>query len=297
MNYKAKRIFYIFLPSLCFIGFFTCNHSRITDESPTIAKVGNSLLTLNDLKSTFPKNSDLVVSDVQIQRYIQQWIESELIYQEAIKRKIHLQLEVQKRTKEMERDIVVGAFIDQFIDQDLDVKDDEIEKYYSENSSEFVRPENQYHLQIILVKTLEDANNVRKRINYGEDFVKVAKEVSLDASNVNGGDIKWISLQDLPDDISNTIPLMSVNVLSRPKKTAIGYYVIKILEIRLKGEMQLIEEVKDTIVWRIKATKRGEKYHRLITLLTENAATDINWNSIQNMVKDLKNDTTRNVQK
>ena len=269
-------------------------HSPANDTSPIVAKVGYSVLTLKNLEKAFPEPANLNISEVQVQRYIQQWIETELIYQEAIRRKINLQPSVKNHLKELERDYIVASFIDQFVDQDLKVTDNEIEKFYEENSAEFVRAENEYNLQIILVKNYTAANEARNRIISGEDFALVAKDVSLDASKNQGGNLGWITLKEIPETIAKVIPSQSLNTVSRPQKTPIGYYILKVTGKRGKGDVQNLEEVKDIMIWRVKAGKRGEKYHRLITLLTENAVTEINWQLIENMLKDIKKDTLKN---
>ena len=48
------------------------------------------------------------------------------------------------------------------------------------------------HLHIILVESYEEADAVRARWEAGEDFADLAREVSLDASGENGGDVGWL---------------------------------------------------------------------------------------------------------
>jgi hypothetical protein len=288
-----NRILIVFYFCMICIGLGNFCHTPAKDSSPVIANVGSSTLTLKNLEESFPKPANVHISEVQIQRYVQQWIESELIYQEAIRRKINLQPSVRQHIKELERDYIVSSFLDQFVDQDLTVTDDEIKKFYEDNSAEFIRAKDEYKLQIIFVKTLTAANEARNRAVSGEDFAQVAKEVSFDASKKNGGDLGWITLDEIPETIAASIPSQVLNTISWPKKTPIGFYIIKVNGKRAKGDVQTIDEVKDTLVWRIKAGKRGEKYHRLITLLTENAVTEVDWKLTENVLKDIKNDTTK----
>ncbi len=269
--------------SVIFFVFFCMCSGPKKDSSPVVAKVGNKILTLEDFDQIVPEDTNFKLSEVQIQKYVQKWVETELVYQEALRRKIDNQPKVKSRLKEIAKDFIVGAYLEQFVDRDLTINDDEIEKFYLENSGEFVRQETLYHLQLVLVETRTEANKVRRQL-LAEDFETVAQKVSKDASKENGGNYGWVTVDELPKPVADVIPSLSINNISRPIRTSVGYYLIKIFGVRKEGEIQTLEEVKDQIEWRLFAKKRGDKYHRLITLLSENAEMEMNWDIVKTYV-------------
>jgi foldase protein PrsA len=73
----------------------------------------------------------------------------------------------------------------------------------------------QVHLNIIIVANTADADKAKSRIQAGESFAAVAKQVSLDAaSKANGGDIGWFPPGILPFD--NTIFNLDTGIVSDP---------------------------------------------------------------------------------
>jgi foldase protein PrsA len=78
----------------------------------------------------------------------------------------------------------------------------------------------QVHLHVIVVQEYEEAQDVVARLEGGEDFATVAREVSIDAtSRDNGGDLGWLPPVILPD-YRSLIAALGVDEVSGP----IPYY-------------------------------------------------------------------------
>ena len=77
----------------------------------------------------------------------------------------------------------------------------------------------QVHLHVIVVSSAAQAVQVKARLNNGEDFASVAKEVSIDSSTKdNGGDIGWIP-QGLLTNYDSVIFSLNVGQISDPVAT------------------------------------------------------------------------------
>jgi len=253
--------------------------------SPIVAKVGKQTYTLDDLKRVVPQNSDLEISTLQVQNYIKRWIESELVYQEALVNGFEKDTEIQKGIEKIVRDYVVVRYLEKNIDQGIEVTEAEIEEFYQNNSSEFIRPKDFYNVQLISVKTYREANAIRGSITGGEKFEDMAREHSLDDSKNNGGNLGWLSVDELPPVLATKVPYMGIKKLNRIKSLQ-GYYIIQVIEKRKKGDIQTLEEVREIVTWRVKAWKRENKYRRLITFLSENSNVETNYNIIQQIFSD-----------
>jgi len=274
------------LPLILILFLFTVYCSKNDKPgSPIVAKVGKEIFTMEDLKKIIPQHPDVEISSLQIQNYIKRWIENELVYQEALVNGFEKDPEIQKGIHKVVRDYIVVRYLENNVDKDIKVTESEIEEFYQNNSSEFVRPKDLYNLQLISVKTYREANAIRSSIAGGEKFADLAREHSLDDSRENGGQLGWLSLDDLPPVLAAKVPYIGINKTSRIKALQ-GYYIIQVKEKRKKGDIQTLEEVRDIITWRVKAWKRENKYRRLITYLSENSNVETNYNLIQEIFSD-----------
>ncbi len=71
----------------------------------------------------------------------------------------------------------------------------------------------QVHLQVIVLGSEADANKAKARLDKGEDFAAVAKEVSLDTqTRASGGDLGWLPKGVIPyDDVVFQLALGQVS--------------------------------------------------------------------------------------
>ncbi len=82
----------------------------------------------------------------------------------------------------------------------------------------------------ILVATVEEANAVEARIKKGEDFAKIAAEVSTDTSNKSkGGDLGWFAKGAMVAPFEASAFSLNVGQISDPIKSDFGYHVIQVL--------------------------------------------------------------------
>jgi peptidyl-prolyl cis-trans isomerase C len=266
------------------VMFVFCSREKKPD-SPVIAKVGAETFTLEELKQVIPEDTELEISSIQIQNYLKRWIENELVYHEAVANGFDKDPEVQKGLRKVIRDYIVVKYLEQNIDQDLDVTDAEIEEFYKNNSSEFIRSEDYYNVNLILVNSYRDANAIINSLNNGESFAKLAQEHSIDESREKSGNLGWVTTSQLPPNIAERIPYLPLNYKTQIRSIH-GFYIVEVSDKRKKGEVQAIDEVKDIITWRVKAWKRENKYRRLITYLSENADVETNWSIIKETLAD-----------
>jgi parvulin-like peptidyl-prolyl isomerase len=82
----------------------------------------------------------------------------------------------------------------------------------------------------IVVADEATAQKVLTRLKGGEDFAKVAKEVSTDAGTKdNGGDLGWFAKADKATEIVDAIWTLKVGDYSAPVKSTDGYHVFQVL--------------------------------------------------------------------
>jgi peptidyl-prolyl cis-trans isomerase D len=139
------------------------------------------------------------------------------------------------------------------------VSDRDVETYYAEHGSEFEQPR-RVHVAHVLVRVPtvggSDSENkakakiegVIKRAQGGEDFAKLAREVSEDTANAQqGGDLGFVGPGELvPQFEQAAFSLKKGEVSPAPVRTPFGYHAIKVLDVKEGGKTPL-KDVAATI--------------------------------------------------
>lgn len=118
------------------------------------------------------------------------------------------------------------------------VRDNELQKGLAEKHG-VPRTTEQVHAVHILVEDEATANTVIERLNAGEDFGELAKELSIDTgSGANGGDLGWFPRGAMVPEFEEAAFSLEIGKISEPVQSDFGYHIIKVLE----KEMREIEE-------------------------------------------------------
>ncbi|MCL2358190.1 MAG: peptidyl-prolyl cis-trans isomerase [Nitrososphaerota archaeon] len=86
------------------------------------------------------------------------------------------------------------------------------------------------HCCHILVKTLTEATTVKTRLDKGEKFSDVAKQVSLCPSGKKGGDLGTFTRGKMVKEFEKAAFELQKGQVSNPVKTTFGYHIIKRIE-------------------------------------------------------------------
>ena len=104
-------------------------------------------------------------------------------------------------------------------------------------------PEPEIHARHILLASEEDAKAALKRVKGGEDFAKVATELSKDPAG-EGGDLGWFTKDRMVPEFAEAAFKLDVGQISDPVKTQFGWHIIKVEEKRIKT-FPPFEQLKD----------------------------------------------------
>ncbi|WP_326908616.1 peptidylprolyl isomerase [Sedimentibacter sp. MB31-C6] len=122
----------------------------------------------------------------------------------------------------------------------------------------------------ILVETEEEANTVLDRLDGGEIFEDLAKEISVDGSAANGGDLDYFAYTDMVQPFSDKAFSMEIGDVSEPVKSEFGYHIIKLTD-KTKDETVTLESQKSLLTEYYKSFK----YEELLEKLKDEAIIEI----------------------
>jgi peptidyl-prolyl cis-trans isomerase C len=140
------------------------------------------------------------------------------------------------------------ALLDAYLDQESKkaVTPEAARKLYDE-TVKTLTPETEVRARHILVENEEDANKAHQRVKGGEDFAKVASELSKDpGSKAEGGDLGFFSKDRMVEAFAEAAFKMEPGQISDPVKSQFGWHVIKVEEKRNKP-VPSFEETKEQI--------------------------------------------------
>jgi peptidyl-prolyl cis-trans isomerase SurA len=150
----------------------------------------------------------------------------------------------------------------------LQITEEEARQYYLANQKEFVDPATVTIREILIeVPTVmqqgramvavgkddeaaKKADAVRAQLAAGDDFAKVASEVSASASKANGGLIGPIATTELSPDLQKMLEKMKPGEISQPMRAAKGYQILK-LETSKESGVRPFDSVRDIVADRV----------------------------------------------
>jgi peptidyl-prolyl cis-trans isomerase SurA len=94
-----------------------------------------------------------------------------------------------------------------------------------------------------LIAAKNRANKVVELLNSGSDFAEIAITSSGDSNALQGGDLGWKNVNEMPTLFSELINDQPKGTVAGPIRTGLGYSIVKILDIRGRKVVE-IEETK-----------------------------------------------------
>ena len=117
------------------------------------------------------------------------------------------------------------------VGNEIDITEKEFQAFLKTDES-LISLEPELLVKQILVKTLDQANKAIERIDNGEDFSIVAKDISVSSNALDGGLMQWRKAADMPELFSNAINKKEIGFTSKPLESGAGYHILMLVDKR-----------------------------------------------------------------
>lgn len=248
-------------------------------KSPYLARVGTVEITQvdfeRDLKSLPDFAQKMFESSSGKEKFLDELIKKEILYQEAVKKGIDKDSGYLKRVEDFKKITLVSLLLEKEIEEKAKVSEQEVKNYYEKHKEEFA-PASQIRASHILVKTEEEAKKIYERLKKGEDFAEIAKKISKDTATAkNGGDLGFFSKGQMVPEFEAAAVKLKKGEFSEPVSTRFGFHIIKLTDKKL-GQAIEYNKVKDAILQHLSAEKQKEVFNSYMNGLRKSYRVDIN---------------------
>jgi peptidyl-prolyl cis-trans isomerase SurA len=165
------------------------------------------------------------------------------------------------------------------------VGDEDLKNYYQQHQQDFASGIEVHVRHIFLqlpagasaadeARARERGEMVLKRLAAGEDFARLAREVSQGPSAPEGGDLGWLRRGVVQPEVEKVAFSLSTGQMSELVRTRTGFQILK-LEGRRGGEPRPFEQVKDEIRDKLTYEQRDVLRQQYVTELKKDAVIEL----------------------
>lgn len=164
----------------------------------------------------------------------------------------------QARMKDLEDRVLEQAFLEKRMQKQ--VTEAAMQKRYAAMIGE-IKPVTRIHARHILVKTRDEAVDILRDLAKGGDFAAIAKEKSQDGSARSGGDLGWLTKDQVVGGFGDAAFAMKKGETSKaPVQTEFGWHIIRVDEIQTDYKPSYDEkrgEIQEALVQEVEAAERN----------------------------------------
>ena len=236
------------------------------------------------------KEKGYTLKDEQFQEWLtrlrkDQGLEDDQRFQAALKQE---GFTVDDLRKNVERSFLVSRVQQDEIGSKLTITEEEARQYYLAHKDEFAEAATVTLREIMIeipvatqggkagvnVAAADDAEKkveaVRAQLARGDDFGKVAAEVSDSPSKANGGLIGPLPLSDLSDALRKQVESMKPGDITQPLRTQRGFQLLK-LETLKPAATQPFEAVRDLVAERVHDARQEAEVRKFLSRVRSQA--------------------------
>ena len=156
--------------------------------------------------------------------------------------------------EDIRKEILLSRLRREEVDKRVQVSDREIDNYIS-NQKSSLGDDAEYNVSHILIEVPSGATEREQRaarakaeealarLNKGEDFRQVAVSMSDGADAIEGGELGWRKLTEIPSLFADTVREFQVGQISGVITSSSGFHIVR-LEGRRDGDTIIVEQTK-----------------------------------------------------
>lgn len=154
--------------------------------------------------------------------------------------------------KQMRNELTINNLQQGVVNSRIKITEQDINNFLASSDGKYATSPD-YHIGHILIavsssadadaiaEAEKQANDIYQKLLNGSDFAQMAISFSNDQAALQGGDIGWRKLAQLPELFGNQMLGLAEGQVSKPFRSGAGFHILKNIEQRGGGE-QLVEQ-------------------------------------------------------
>lgn len=240
--------------------------ARAADE--VIARAGSTELQAADVAASIAhlskeEKESLLANTEAMSQLVRSLLVQQLVVKEAADKGWEKQKEVVQQLERVRQSAIAETYLNSLsTPPDSYPSDAEVQEAYETNKASFFVPKS-FRLAQIFIDNKPDEKLASSRLSVVQealkapsaDFAALAKEHSQEAASAaRGGEIGWLTEDQIQPEIRAELPALQLNVVSAPLKLKDGWHILKVMDIK-EASTPTLDQVKPLIARQLRAAK------------------------------------------
>ena len=264
----------------CALVISSC--SQHAEQTKEIARVDDQSLTSEKIHKFFDTASG--ISEMQMRMFARQWVNSEILYQEAKRQGLYHSEGVLQNLEDARRQLAINALLEKevFTETAQSISKDEATIYFRNHLDEFVLRDDIVQISLAVFTVREPAASFREAVLEGGGW-----QTAIAAAQTPGdGKVSLVTKTDsafftqatlFPTKLWKVTSALGVGEVSFPVKTSAGYFVIMLLGSFQHGATPPMQYVQDAIKSRLVMQHRQERLTEYLETARKKHSVQINF--------------------
>ncbi|MFH5885824.1 peptidyl-prolyl cis-trans isomerase [Halalkalibaculum sp. DA3122] len=254
-----------------------CQQRVQTSSEGQLARVGNTVLTIDEAAERAPEFLLKEDSLSALHRYREDWIRRQVILQEAQRLGVNENREIRNRLERLREEVLVQGLKDYVMaehEQDLEITDEEARNYYQQYKDQLVLDERYVRFRHVVTNTHQDAQSAKDDLMRGIEWPEVARTYSKNGeARIQESEKFWpISMALADNTVMNTLlQRIGITEISPIRRVNGDYHFIQLMETRPAGGHPDLDWLMDQIKEWLRIEKRRRHFNSYVKNLYLNA--------------------------
>ena len=263
-----KRL--IFFGILLFLSIFVSGCQKSGEDGlgkKELARINDVSISLEEFQQMLEKQplegKMKLLSEKGTRDFLENYIiPREVLYQEAKKKGLDKNKEIQTKIEDVKRVILIEALLDEVLKGRGEVSEEDIQRYYKENQALFTESQ-EIRIRHIVVNSEPTLKEVVTKLSRGESFEKLASTYNIGNFKEDGGNLGYIRRGQLAPPFAQfeeaAFSLKKRGEMSEVVRTPFGFHIIRLEDMR-GSTLRPLYQVKERIRFFLQPKKKQEAY-------------------------------------
>lgn len=242
-------------------------------EPAALAVVNGKTITENEFEFRWSELSPAIQAHYQEnggkRKFLDELISNELLLQEAHRRGLDQTPAFRERLQRARERLALEELMRDAVKAKVQVTEDEVKSYYTAHADAI--PDEDFHAAHILVASQAEAKYLRKLLEGGAEFGKLAQKFSIDpATRHKNGDLGLYQKGAFGPDFDEALRALRPGMVSEPVKSDAGFHLVRLLS-RAPGDPERVQAARERLRRELYAEKQQERFEQFMSQLRTGA--------------------------